>query len=220
MLQQERTSHVSALSQAMAYCHRCHIVAPVERNQATQERVNRFSCPRCQSSISLRKTNSMNRAWFFVLLGFAVFIPSHVFPVMLITELASQPYEKTILSGVFTMFNDGLWVLSAVVFIASVLIPLVKLVGLAFLLLAVRYKWLKHRYRLTQLYRFIVFVGRWAMIDIFFAAIFISLNQLGVLGNIQAGYGATFFASMCIITMVAAEAFDPRFLWDHHEEGK
>ncbi|PCI46910.1 MAG: paraquat-inducible membrane protein A [Moraxellaceae bacterium] len=211
---------VSALSQEMIHCHTCDEATKVVLEKTDIHVNDGYRCPRCYSSIHLRKVNSINRTWGFVLLGFMMFIPSHVFPIMVITELGEGTYEKTIIGGVIGMFDNGLWHLGLIIFFASVMIPLFKLLGLAGLLLAVRYKWLKHRLRLTQLYRIIVFVGRWAMIDIFFAAILISLVQFGGVANILAGYAATFFASMCIITMIAAEAFDPRFLWDHFEEEK
>lgn len=209
-------SQVSGLSQEMAYCHQCQVVSKVVR----KVKGDRMICPRCGSPIFLRKVNSINRTWALVMLGFAVFIPSHIFPVMIITELGEGTYNKTILDGVIVMLDADLWGLALIVFVASVMVPLIKLLGLAWLLLAVRYKWLNYRFRLTQMYRAIVFIGRWAMVDIFFASIFISLLQIDSLISIEAGYGATFFASMCIITMVAAEVFDPRFLWDHYEEEK
>lgn len=209
-------SQVSGLSQEMAYCHHCQVVSKVVRKTKGYG----MNCPRCRSAIHLRKVNSINRTWVLVLLGFLVFIPSHLFPVMIITQLGEGTYNKTILDGVVVMLDADLWGLALVVFVASVMVPLVKLVGLAWLLLAVRYRWLGSRFRLTQMYRVIVFIGRWAMVDIFFASIFISVLQIDSLISIEAGYGATFFASMCIITMVAAEVFDPRFLWDHYEEKK
>ena len=203
----------SAFDQNMVLCHCCNCVsAMTEKKEGYTLR-----CRRCNAAIHLRKVDSVRRTWIFVIIGFITFIPSHVFPVMSISQLGSGTYHKTIMGGVISMADEKLWGLAAIVFIASVVVPLFKLLGLTCLLLAIKYRWLRYRFRLTQMYRVVIFIGRWSMVDIFFAALFISLLQLEALINVQAGYGATAFASMCVITMIAGEFFDPRLLWDHRE---
>ncbi len=140
------------------------------------------------------------------------------FPVMVITQLGSGTFEKTILGGVKNMAEEQLYGLAAIVFVASVVVPLFKLLGLSYLLWCIQKRKLNKRFQLTRMYRFIVFIGRWSMVDIFFAALFISLLQLGNFVNIHVGLGAPAFAMMCVITMVAGELFDPRLLWDHEEK--
>lgn len=206
----------SAISEKMALCHSCHFVSRL----IVPKKGYSLRCPRCHSKIHLRKENSISRTWALVALGFMTFLPSHVFPVMVITQLGSGTFEKTILGGVKNMAEEQLYGLAAIVFIASVVIPLFKLVGLSIILLAIQYEKLSYRFRLTQMYRMIVIIGRWSMVDIFFAALFISLLQLGNFVNIQVGLGAPAFALMCVITMVAGELFDPRLLWDKQEKLK
>jgi paraquat-inducible protein A len=203
----------SGINEKMALCHSCHFVSQLVKPKQGYS----MRCPRCHTQIHLRKENSVSRTWAMVALGFITFIPSHLFPVMVITQLGSGSFEKTILGGVKNMAEEGLYGLAAIVFIASVVVPLFKLVGLTVLLTAIQYRKLDYRFQLTRIYRFIVFIGRWSMVDIFFAALFISLLQLGNFVNIQVGLGAPAFASMCIITMIAGEFFDPRLLWDHQE---
>lgn len=206
----------SAISERMALCHACHFVSRL----VVPKKGYSLRCPRCNCKIHLRKENSISRTWALVAFGFITFLPSHIFPVMIITQLGSGTFEKTILGGVKNMADHQLYGLAAIVFLASVVIPLFKLVGLAILLLAIQYEKLSYRFRLTQMYRMIVFIGRWSMVDIFFAALFISLLQLGNFVNIQVGLGAPAFSLMCIITMIAGELFDPRLLWDHQEKVK
>jgi paraquat-inducible protein A len=203
----------SGYSEKMALCHTCHCVSSLVAPQKGYS----VRCPRCHSKIHQRKENTIHRTWAMVALGFITFIPSHIFPVMVITQLGSGTFEKTILGGVKNMAQEGLYGLAAIVFLASVVVPLFKLVGLTILLIVIQNKKLEKRFFLTKTYRAIVFIGRWSMVDIFFAAIFISLLQLGNFVNIQVGLGAPAFASMCIITMVASEMFDPRLLWDQQE---
>ena len=203
----------SGIKEKMALCHSCHFVSSL----VAPKKGYSMRCPRCHTKIHLRKENAISRTWAMVMLGFMTFIPSHIFPVMIITQLGSGTFEKTILAGVMNMAEQKLYGLAAIVFIASVVVPLFKLVGLTILLLAIKYKKLDYRFQLTRMYRMIVFIGRWSMVDIFFAALFISLLQLGNFVNIQVGLGAPAFASMCIITMIAGELFDPRLLWDHQE---
>jgi len=206
----------SGMSENMALCHSCHFVASTISPQEGYS----TRCPRCDSKIHLRKENSVSRTWAMIALGFITFVPSHIFPVMVITQLGSGTFEKTILGGVKNMAQEQLYGLAAIVFIASVVVPLFKLLGLSYLLIAIHRRKLEKRFMLTKMYRMIVFIGRWSMVDIFFAALFISLLQLGNFVNIQVGLGAPAFASLCVITMIAGELFDPRLLWDQQENNQ
>jgi paraquat-inducible protein A len=120
----------------------------------------------------------------------------------------------TILSGVKALFFAGMWPLALLVFFASITVPVLKIVGLALLLL-----WTQRgsRWRLrdrTVVYRIVEAVGRWSMIDIFMLSILAGLVRLGRIATITPGIGAVSFAAVVIITMFAAAAFDPRLMWD------
>lgn len=206
----------SGIQEKMALCHSCNFVSSV----VSPRKGYSLRCPRCHTKIHIRKPNSVSRTWAMVVLGFITFIPSHLFPVMVITQLGSGTFEKTIMGGVLNMAEEQLYGLAAIVFIASVVVPLFKLVGLSILLVAIQSRKLAYHFQLTRMYRFIIIIGRWSMVDIFFAALFISLLQLGNFVNIQVGLGAPAFASMCVITMIAGEFFDPRLLWDQQENAE
>jgi paraquat-inducible protein A len=132
---------------------------------------------------------------------------------MTITSLG-RTQSDTIVSGVLYLLTHGMWPLALVVFVASVFVPLLKLLLLVFLLLSVqlRSQW-RPRDR-TRLYRITEAVGRWSMVDIYVVTILVALVKLGNLAMVEAEAGAIFFAAVVVITMFAAMTFDPRLIWD------
>jgi len=122
------------------------------------------------------------------------------------------------MSGVIYLFSHGMWPLGLVVFMASVLVPLMKLVILVYLLVSVQMRSTRRLRDRTRLYRITEVVGRWSMVDIFVVTILVALVRLGNLATIEAGPGAVFFAAVVVITMFAAMAFDPRLIWDHRSQ--
>ena len=132
----------------------------------------------------------------------------------MITSSFLGTQSDTILSGVAYLYHSGSWPLAVVVFVASVLVPLLKLAILVYLLVSVQ---LRSGWRLrdrTQLYRITEAVGRWSMVDIFVVTILVALVRLGNLASIRAEVGALFFCAVVVITMLAAMTFDPRLIWD------
>jgi paraquat-inducible protein A len=170
-------------------------------------------CPRCGFRLHARKPNSIARTWALGLAALILYIPANAYPVLTFTEFGSgQP--STILGGVRELLEAGMWPLAALVFFASVVVPGMKVVGLTLLLLMTRSgsrRWLRDR---TRLYRFIDHIGRWSMIDIFMGSILVALLQFGAIVSVVPGPGALAFASVVILTMLAAHTFDPRLMWD------
>src|SRR5690606_16555606 len=119
-----------------------------------------------------------------------------------------------IIGGVIDLAASGQWVVAAIVFVASVFVPVFKILALLFLVLSVQLKWRARPRARTLLYRFTEFIGRWSMIDIFMISILIALVKLQALATVTAGPGAIAFAAVVIITMFAAMTFDPRLIWD------
>lgn len=193
-------------------CHACGLVLDLSGAPSGQR-----DCPRCGAHMHHRKPDSLSRTWALVITAFVLYIPANVFPVMTVISFGKgQP--DTILSGVKELIHAGMWPLALLVFFASITVPMLKLWGLVFLLLSVRRKsaWrLKDR---TVLYRIIESVGRWSMIDIFMISILIALVKLQAIATIEPGIGATSFAGVVIITMIASMMFDPRLMWDAVEE--
>lgn len=174
-------------------------------------------CPRCGEPLHFRKPESITRTWAFLIAAGIFYIPANAFPVMT-TSTAFGGESDTILGGVVLLWTTGSWPLAMVVFIASFMVPLGKLVGLSFLLISVkrRAKWLT-RWR-TKLYRMIDFIGRWSMLDMFVVTLVVGMVQMQPLMWVNPERGAVFFGAVVVLTMLAAQSFDPRLIWDAAED--
>ncbi|MEI7796806.1 MAG: paraquat-inducible protein A, partial [Methylococcaceae bacterium] len=148
-----------------------------------------------------------------LLSGFALYIPANLFPIMTVTKLGvGEPH--TILGGIVALIHSDMLPIAMLVLVASILVPLLKLLGLSLLLLCVHFRWQVNAKLWTRLYRIIAFVGRWSMLDIFMISILVSLVNLGGVAQVIAGSAATAFAAVVVLTMFAAKSFDPRLIWD------
>ncbi len=192
-------------------CRVCELVMPESKADPAP---GRPSCPRCGAGLHRRKPESLQRTWALVIAAIVCYLPANLLPIMTVTSLG-KTQSDTILSGVIFLFNHGLWSLALVVFVASVLVPLMKLVILVYLLVSVQMRSPRRPRDRTRLYRLTEAVGRWSMVDIYVVTILVALVRLGNLATIEAGPGAVFFAAVVIITLFAAAAFDPRLIWDH-----
>ena len=170
-------------------------------------------CPRCDSELNERKPNSVARTWALVIAAAVFYIPANYYPVLSVVQLgAGQP--STILGGVEELVKAGQYPLALLVFFASIAVPVLKLVGLSVMLVTIqtaRTGWLRDRVRLYHIVRFI---GRWSMIDIFMESLLGALVAFGSVITIEPGVGALAFCAVVILTMFAAETFDPRLMWD------
>lgn len=161
------------------------------------------------------RRESCTRAAAFGIAAAVMLVPANVLPVLR-TSISGEERSDTIFSGTVALCEDGLWVLGAIVFIASIVIPLLKLVGLAWLLFAARHGAINsdRARRLTRLHGVLDFIGRWSMLDVFLAAFLTGIVQFGTMANIEPGAGIGAFAAAVVLTMLATHAFDPRLLWE------
>jgi paraquat-inducible protein A len=195
-------------------CHVCELVMP----QSEAERVHgHLRCPRCAEHLHRRKPDSIQRTWALVIAALVCYVPANLLPIMTVTSLG-QTQSDTIMSGVIFLLTHGMWPLALVVFVASVLVPMMKLVILIYLLISVRVRSIRRPRDRTRLYRITEAVGRWSMVDIYVVTILVALVRVGNLATIQAESGAIFFAAVVVITMFAAMSFDPRIIWDIWEQ--
>ena len=169
-------------------------------------------CPRCGAGLHVRKPNSIARAWALLLAAAIMYVPANVLP-MTVTSALGTVQADTIMSGVIYFIHSGSWEIAAVIFIASVFVPLAKLAILIFLLVSVQLRWRWRPKDRTVLYRITELVGRWSMVDVYVVRV-----KLGAVASIEAGPAAVFFACVVVLTMLAAESFDPRIIWDVIEE--
>ena len=156
------------------------------------------------------------RAAAFAFAAVIMLVPANVLPV-LGTEMPGQVRTDTIFSGIVGLCEDGSWGVAAIVFTASILVPLLKLVGLLTLLLAVRHRPVRHPRRLTRLYSTLDFIGRWSMLDVFLAGFLAGAVQFGALAKVRPEPGIIAFAAAVVLTMLATDAFDPKALWSDNE---
>ena len=133
---------------------------------------------------------------------------------MLKTNTAVSSDSDTIMSGVIFLYTSGSWPLALIVLVASVMIPLGKLVALAYLLITVQRGSVKSNRDRTRLYRMVEIIGRWSMLDVFVDTFTVALVQLQPLMSVEPGAGVVFFMAVVVLTMLAVESFDPRLIWD------
>jgi len=199
-----------AIDAGILICLECHELNRQEDSQAVQR------CTRCGAKVYPRRPASILRTWAFLLTAAVLYLPANLLPIMTVNTLGKGSPD-TIMSGVITLAQHGMYPIAAVVFIASILVPTFKLIGLALLLYSVqRRQPLSARQRIWM-YRFIEFIGRWSMLDIFVIAILVAVVNFGQLASVSANAGAIAFASVVILTMLAAVTFDPRLIWDNTE---
>jgi paraquat-inducible protein A len=188
-------------------CHDCGHLASVSEAR---------SCARCNATLHARLPDSVNRTWALLITAMILYIPANLMPITLTSSLGKTQGD-TIMQGVLYFLSHGEWPIALVIFSASILVPLSKMIAMTYLLISVQRRSPKRRVERTKIYRMVEFVGRWSMIDVFVVTIMVALVKLGALATIRAGSGAIFFCSVVIITMIAAESFDPRLIWDESE---
>jgi len=202
----------SADSKGLLSCHSCHLLC--RRPQATE--AGALHCPRCGAALHRRKPNSLARTWALVVAAFVFYIPANLLPITKVISLG-QAQSDTIMSGVIYFVASGMWPIALVIFVASVAVPLLKLLILTYLLITVQRQSAWRPKERTRLYRIIEAIGRWSMVDIYVVTILVALVNLGALATIEAQSGAIFFAAVVVITIFAAISFDPRLIWDAKE---
>lgn len=201
-----------AADAGLIVCHECH-----QLNKAAADvRVQR--CSRCGARVHMRRPNSIARTWALLITAALLYVPANLLPIMTVRTLGNGTPD-TIMSGVVALAKHGMLPIAAVVFVASILVPTFKLVGIAMLLFSVqRHHPMSPRQRVL-VFRFIEWIGRWSMLDIFVIAILVAIVNFGSLANVDAGLGAVAFAGVVVLTMLAAITFDPRLIWDNTESG-
>ena len=200
--------------EAMIGCQVCEL--PVPEHAAPRNRWGEAHCPRCNARLHPRKPMSLQRTWALLITAMLLYLPANLYPIMTVTSFG-RTRSDTIMSGAVFLLTHGMWPLAVIVFVASVFVPLLKILTLIFLLLSVqlRSQW-KPRDR-TRLYRITEAIGRWSMVDIYVVTILVALVRLDNLASVEAEAGAVFFCAVVIITMFAAMSFDPRLIWDRLE---
>jgi paraquat-inducible protein A len=193
-------------------CHDCRLLCHVPAGAL----VGHAICPRCRSPLHVRKLHSLSRTWALIVAAAILYIPANVLPIMSTVSLGDERTD-TILSGVIYLIVNGMWPLALVVFVASIFVPLLKLVILTVLMVSVQIKSTWKPKDRTRLYRITETVGRWSMVDIYVVSILVALVKMGALSTVGAEAGAAAFGAVVVLTILAALTFDPRLIWDAME---
>jgi paraquat-inducible protein A len=190
------------------HCHACTLALPgaAPEHEAAP-------CPRCGATLHRRRPHALTRSAALGLAGLIMLVPANVLPVVS-THRLGQPRTDTIWSSVMALHNDGLWGIALIVFVASIVVPLLKLAGLAALVHAAHTRTTTRRRGLTRLYALVKFIGRWSMLDVFLVAFLAGAVQFGRVASVRPEPGVIAFAAAVVLTILATESFDSRLLWD------
>ena len=197
----------TAASRNLASCHLCLKLADASLHV----------CPRCGEDLHLRKSNSLQRTLALLVTASILYIPANILPIM-VTDQFGTSTDSTILGGVVLLIDMGSIPIAAVIFIASVMVPMGKLIALYYLCWSVGAGRPASPRQRTIMYRGAELIGKWSMVDVFVVAILVALVHLTGLLVILPGAAAVAFAGVVMVTMVAAESFDPRIIWDQQED--
>ncbi|MGT2477263.1 paraquat-inducible protein A [Paraburkholderia terrae] len=202
------TSHITAQQAGLVACHTCGLLQTRSGHQPHR------CCLRCGSALHERRPESVMRTCSLLLAAALAYIPANLLPIMHASSLGRSE-DDTILSGVAYFWTSGDWPLAAIIFIASVLVPMLKLAVLTLQTVAAIRGSTWRPLERTKLHRLVERVGRWSMLDVFVVALTVKLVHFGSFATITAGPGALAFGAVVILTMLASHQFDPRLIWDN-----
>lgn len=199
----------TGMCQGMRSCHCCTVILPADQTH----------CPRCHSTGYVRRRHSLQWTLALLLTSFILYIPANMLPIM-VTEALGSKINSTIMAGVILLWGEGSYPVAMVIFVASIMVPSLKMLAICWLCWDANGKGKKRAdsERMHLIYDVVEFVGRWSMIDVFVIAVLSTLVRMGQLMNIYPDTGAVLFALVVILTMFAAMTFDPRLTWDCENE--
>lgn len=195
-----------AIDLGLAGCHACGKVSPVAAKH----------CPRCGGGLHLRKPASVQKTIAYLIAATLLYVPANIMPIMIISEIGGTT-SATIIRGLMDFWKAGSYPIAIIIFIASIFIPIIKIVALAWLCAAATGKVNPSPKVLGRIYWITELMGRWSMVDIFVVAVLVAIVQLGSFMTVLPAPGAVAFGGVVVLTMFAAMSFDPRLLWDRFE---
>ena len=200
----------SALAAGLWRCRGCNAVCVPPAEALAHARAR---CPRCDAVVHPRKPDAVARSWAFLLAGTALYLPANLLPVTSTASIGGRQAD-TIFSGIVYFWKDGSYGLAVLVFVASILVPMTKLLLMSMLLISLQRhdrRWTRRR---LAAYRTLELIGRWSMLDIFAITMLAALVQVESLAELTPGPGAMAFGAVVVLTMLATHCFDPRLLFD------
>jgi len=189
-------------------CSTCGLLQRVD--SLPRDRV--AECARCGSRVSEGPRGSLALTAALALAALILYVPANVYPIMRM-HFHGAYSENTVWDGVVALADQDQWFVAIVVFLASIVIPVMKLSGLLYLVLTIRFRLGRRLRDRTRIYRFIDVIGPWAMLDVFLLAVLVALVQMGTIATVLPGPGLVAFAAVVVLTMLATASFDPRMIW-------
>jgi len=215
-LQASEAAHVpvamTAGTSGLWRCPTCTQLLPAP-SSAESSPDTAIPCGRCGTAVFRRTRQSIASSWALLIAAAILYIPANVLPVMR-THTLMGDQSDTIFSGIIYLWLEGSWPLAALVFVASIAVPLGKLMVLSRLLLAVQHGAVQRPMHSLRQYRLLELVGRWSMLDVYVISLLSALVQIQSMASIQPGPGAAAFGAVVVLTMMATHQFDPRLIWD------
>jgi paraquat-inducible protein A len=178
-------------------------------------------CPRCDTPLHVLKPFSLQRSGAWLLAAAVLYVPSNVLPVMsTLSVLHGGERRFTLFGGIAELWEQGSWELAVIVFVASIVIPMMKMVTLTLLIVTARRRSRWRQRERARLYRMIDTVGHWSMLDVFVVVMLAGMMEFGALGSVEAEPGLLAFGAVVVFTMFAAQSFDPRLIWPQARDGR
>jgi paraquat-inducible protein A len=198
------------IQSGIVLCSQCHLVI-------NQKKIPQCICPRCRQKLSYRKKGSAQKTLALTIAALLLYFPANIYPIMII-EKFNHPISNTIMSGIIDLFTHGMFFVGGIVFLASIVIPAVKIIVLLYLLYQTNHPSHDHKIN-TKLFHILEFIGKWSMLDIYVIAIFMALVNLGFFTKVSTGPASVYFTLVVFSTLLASHSFDSRLLWDQ-DKGK
>lgn len=186
-------------------CECCGLVSEVTDGDAR--------CPRCHFALHARKPNSLQRCSAYIIAAAVLYVPANVLPIMSTASFVYGREQHTILGGIIELWTTGSWELSLIVFIASIAVPILKIVALALLVITAQRRSRWRQLERASLYRLLETVGHWSMLDVFVVVLLVGMVRFGALANVEPSAGLLAFGAVVVLTMLASSSFDPRLIW-------
>lgn len=195
--------HGTAANKGLIACHYCFELVAEGQHE----------CDFCGANLHRRNRYSIQKTIAWLMTSILFYIPANIYPIMVSYKLGDKE-PSTIMGGVILFIEHQSYLVAAIIFIASILIPVAKMLAITWLCYTVKFSKKLYHAELTRLYRVTEFIGKWSMVDVFVVAILVGLVQMGNLMSIVPGVAAIAFSGVVILTMIAAHSFDPRLIWD------
>lgn len=208
-LRQPLKPGVTGIRQGLRSCSCCTAILPADEPV----------CPRCSTKGYVRRRNSLQWTLALLVTSIMLYLPANILPIM-VTDLLGSKMPSTILAGVILLWSEGSYPVAAVIFLASIMVPTLKMIAIAWLCWDAKGHGKRDSERMHLIYEVVEFVGRWSMIDVFVIAVLSALVRMGGLMSIYPAMGALMFALVVIMTMFSAMTFDPRLSWDRQPESE